>query len=380
MSRSRNRLLTNLALLVVATIAALGALEVLLRLYPQPLPEETRLRLHWAELQAEPTVSRADPYLGFLYPAHYEGGFERGDAPFRYSTDEHGFRNPVGWPDTADVVIVGDSQAFGFGVSDGDEWPRLLGQRLGVQVVNLGMIGSAPQQYTRVLERFGLSLSPRLVLYCLFPGNDLIDARAFAAWEAAGSPGNFATWRFERNRPDPARDLLRSLLAKSRLAALFRSAVHGLESRFTGRQVEAADGTKLLLAPNVYRSSLDLAHPSNPEFLRTVESVERAGALARDAGSDFLVVLVPTKEEVYLPLAGEPSLPLVEPFARALAERGFEVLDLTPELQEAARDGPALFFTVDGHPNENGNRLIAELVGRRLHAVAGHEGPPHGKR
>ncbi|MGH7541464.1 MAG: alginate O-acetyltransferase AlgX-related protein [Gemmatimonadota bacterium] len=366
MPRRRTRLVTNLALLLGATIAAVATLEIFLRLFPQVLPEETRLRLHWAQLVREPTVSHADSFVGFVYPARYHGAFDRGDAPFSYSTDEYGFRNPVGWPDTAAVVILGDSQAFGFGVDDGEQWPHLLEENLRSSVVNLGLIGAAPQQYTRVLQRYGLALSPQLVVYCLFPGNDLVDAGLFTSWEAHGSPGNYATWRFYKGERPDASDPVAGFVAQSRILALVRSARRRVTSQLTGHTIETADGQQLVLAPSAYRSSVALARPSSPEFEQVMESVERAESLAHGAGSDFLVVLVPTKEEVYLPLVRAPVPPLVEPLVRALAERGIETLDLTPALRKAARNGPALFFPVDGHPNEYGSRVIADLVFRRV--------------
>jgi lysophospholipase L1-like esterase len=80
---------------------------------------------------------------------------------------------------------------------------------------------------------------------------------------------------------------------------------------------------------------------------------------ARAAGAAFLVVFVPSDEE----LAGEaPDAPTAAAHAllrRLARERGLAVLDLGPEL--AAR-GRGLRFAGDDHPDARGHRRIAEAV------------------
>ena len=180
-----------------ASRLALGAAEASLRTFPQLMPEEARLRLHWRSVGQNRSPG-ADPYLGFVYPPNYEGRFERDDSDFAftYTTDEHGFRNPSPWPERAEIVVLGDSMAFSYGVDDEHAWTALLADQLpGSRIINLGLIGAAPQQYLRIYETFGQALHPDLVLFCLFPGNDLADAGRFEEWLQAGSPGNYAIWR-----------------------------------------------------------------------------------------------------------------------------------------------------------------------------------------
>jgi hypothetical protein len=92
--------------------------------------------------------------------------------------------------------------------------------------------------------------------------------------------------------------------------------------------------------------------------------------LAEETGSQFLVLLVPTKEEVYLPLVDEEPPPATAPFAARFEEDGLPYLDLTPPFQARAREGERLFFEVDGHPNAAGYRLIAEIVLDRIRSSA----------
>ena len=97
-----------------------------------------------------------------------------GSFAFNFSTDSYGFRNSSPWPRRADIVVLGDSMAFSYGVEDNEAWPNLLAEQLpGSRIINLGLIGAAPQQYFRIYETFGQTLEPALVLFCLFPGNDV---------------------------------------------------------------------------------------------------------------------------------------------------------------------------------------------------------------
>lgn len=383
MRKGLKSVIAPLALVSASVALALGAAEASLRVFPQLMPEEARLRLHWREVNLE-TVSRADPYLGFVYPPNHEGRFERedGEFAFTYTTDEHGFRNPSPWPERAEIVVLGDSMAFGYGVEDEEAWTALLaGELPGTRIINLGLIGGAPQQYLRIYETFGQALRPNLVLLCLFPGNDLADAERFDEWLQAGSPGNYDEWRQGADRDtDPSS--IRSQLERSYVANFLRYARQALGSRFSGRTIHFPDGGRLQLAPTVYARNERLAQPSHHSFRLVLDAVRQAQALAEEGGSQFLVLLVPTKEEVYLPLVDEEPPPATAPFAAQFDDDRVPYLDLTPHFQARAREGERLFFEVDGHPDAAGYRLMAEVVldylqdsSQGFNLAGVHEGP-----
>jgi hypothetical protein len=357
---------------VLFVVVILLLLEGVVRLrawaFPGSLPPSVRYRVHWVHLAHSDTGSVGDPYLGFVYPSHSSRKVESADVTFSYSTDEHGFRNPSPWPSRADVVVVGDSMVFGFGVADDSVWTHLLADRLPNQrFINLGLPGTGPQQFTRTYERFGIPLNPDLLLYGLFPGNDLTDSIAFEEWSAAGAPGNYDHWRFFRGRvPQAAGGLLR----RSYLHALVRETMREFNTPFSGRTVSLSGGGRVLLAPRTFFRVAEDAKPGHREFDLVLGAVEQAKKLSHEHSTEFLVVLFPSKEEVHLPLLGEPSPRLVEPFAAELSRRGIPHLDLTPFFQERARLGEGLFFEIDGHPNEAGNRLIAEVLYDHISAAS----------
>ena len=355
----RRSIIKNLTLLATSGVVALAAAEVALRTIPGLLPEETALRMHWNEIRDMPTATVRDSVLGFAYPPNHEGSVHRGDTRFSYTTDEDGFRNPDPLDGPADIVVVGDSHVFGWGVADDENWVHLLDRELpDRRVRNLGLIGAAPEQYTRVLERYGLADEPSIVLYVLFPGNDGTDQRMFNDWEAAGSPGNLDVWRFAGGSV--------GVLERSALLQLVRAAARGRALR--GRTVAFQDGSSVRIATRAYGGGAAALAEGSPVRRDVFESIARARTLTESRGARFVLGLMPTKAEVYLPGLGEEPPPLISAVEPELRTAGYEILDLTEPLSAAA--DRALFFEVDGHLNAAGNRIVADAVRRYLTATA----------
>lgn len=363
--RLRGALVNGLLLAGALTFTA-AACEAALRLFPDLLPETAAVRVHWAGIGADERAERggmirSDPELGFRYAPQHEGRIARTDLAFGFRTDEHGFRNPSPWPERSEIVLVGDSMAFGYGVDDEAAWSSLLSHRLGnVRLINLGLPGMAPQQYLRVLERHGMALKPELVLFALFPGNDLPDALNFQSWLDAGSPGSYLDWGFRAE--GAAR-----LLEQSRLYWFLRESWRQLGTQAESITLELPDG-RLQLTPALFFPRDDREDGPEPGLSLVVETTVEALELARSRGASFLALLVPTKEHVYLPPAPDAPQRRLEVLAAALEAQGVPVLDLTPALREAAGHGERVYFEVDGHPNVRGNEIIAGAVAGRLQA------------
>jgi lysophospholipase L1-like esterase len=352
----------GLWLVPLSLLVALLLGEAVLRLFPALLPEAAQMKRLWL-LQTSPGKSIADPYLGSVYPPHYRAEIVSLDFRYTIESDENGFRNRSPLPSRADIVVVGDSMAYGYGIAADRAWARLLEEKIpGTSVVDLALPGTGPEQYLRYLERFGLPLRPKLVVFAIFPGNDFADAESFDSWLAAGSPGNYDAWRyFEGDVPNPMAGILRNSYMGLFLGSLRKS----LRSRFESMTLQLAGGEKLQLAPTLYEHTLELNDRLRPGFGSVVRATVAARDLARENGSDFLVVLFPTKEAVYLPLQGQQFPTFTRPLQELLEDQGIDCLNLLEPLRASAAGGQKLYFEIDGHPNELGNQLIAE-------AIAGH--------
>ena len=108
-------------------LVAVGGAEILLRLRPEILPEDAAIRLFWRALDDHGGLgSVASEEVAYRMPASVEGRIQAGRIDFGCRTDPYGFRNPSPWPAQANIVVLGDSLAFGFGVDDEHSWVAQL--------------------------------------------------------------------------------------------------------------------------------------------------------------------------------------------------------------------------------------------------------------
>ena len=291
------------------------------------------------------------------------------------------FAMPGRGPEKAEIVAVGDSVTFGYGVEDGQAWPALVGKKLPHDhLLNLGLIGAGPQQYLRVYETFGVKLHPKLLLVGFLVRNDFWDADMFDHWLKSGAQSNYMVWRdFGRPRrtslglSQPFGDLVVSLLwrchllaTKSHLYNLLHYARRYLKgwrlSRPPESTVQTPDGTRLEMALADFTDKTGEARPGDRPFDVAVDALQRLHSMAKANGTDVLIILQPSKEEVYLPPSGGPDPDPGRPLRVKLGELGVPYLDLLPGFRSHAAKGEVLFFEADGHPNVRGYALIAGLV------------------
>jgi lysophospholipase L1-like esterase len=353
-------------------VIALLLAEGILRLFPGILGEELRQIIG-------ANYGIADPYIGHLGSPNNALVISGRGFSAVHHTDSYGFRNGSPWSERAEIVTLGDSWTYGYGVEDDGAWPAILARAFPQsRIINLGIPGYGPQQYLRVYERFGVKLRPKIVLVGFFTGNDFSDAEIFDGWLKSGTGGNDAVWR-EFGRPtsvslslrQPIRNIVSSLYwrgkvlaAKSSLGNLLIYSWHRLTwPAPSGMRIfHAPDGTPLELWTWDYRSRAKVARSGNHAFGLVVDALQRIDSLAKENGAVALIVLQHSKEEVYLPLLSEPSPDLSAPLRAALRERGIAYIDLLDEFRRHAAKGEVLFFETDSHPNARGYALIAELV------------------
>ncbi len=321
------------------------------------LPAIVRQQLAEIEIRSE-AVNAKDPDLGYVIRPGVEIDYAWEESSFRFKTNLNypgaGFRGgtlggaPWG-------IAVGDSFTFGAGVNQSATWVALLAQLAGREMVNLGVMGYGPQQYTGTLEKFGIALHPKLVLYALFT-NDLRDAQAFA----------------NRNRKRQNFSLKKYLLSHSVIYNLIHGTrrARSLDSRYipldeVGQMLNVRKLTREIEAD---RKRIATAWPI------IVEQIERARQLSAAAGAKFALLYFPSKEEVYWALVKQklPELARLDgreqQFKKVVLEycRGSDMVcfDLTPALK--AKDRVKLYFRVDSHWNASGHRAVAEAVYRFL--------------
>jgi lysophospholipase L1-like esterase len=319
--------------------------------------------------------------------------------------DAQGFRN-VAVPQRADIVAIGDSMTYGVGAPRDGSWPAQLARSAGVSVHNMGLGGYGPLQYLHLAREVAPSMKPKRVVVAFYFGNDLMDAY----YAAHGNP-RWHSWRLSAGLPAGKTDLdkaseavpkkrfgaLRNWLARNslvygvlratvfaRLAARERqqlAAQSAPDQRWPWRD-PAADGVTTVFTPGLRLATLDLALPSVREGM---EISKRAFRELKDAadrqGSDFWVVLIPTKERAYCRYLDATQAPVPDSFSKlceaedrtkaelvqALEALELRHVDVTAALETAVARHEQLYpADFDGHPQSAGYGVIAREVAKAL--------------
>ncbi len=339
--------------------------------------------------------------------------------------DRRGFRNPVAL-DRADIVALGDSQTYGLGVRSDETWPALTGKLLGKSHYNMAL-SSFGATHGEVNLDIALSLRPETIVFALYFGNDFYDDFAFMlrnGWmdkyvspdrlkeiEKLESGRTIAgeldflfrrTVKLEDGKPgdaaapdDPgvARGIIDWVSANSRIVGLvrtirtltryigkdntllandFQTARQGLTEEQL-RYVSAFEGEqwKTILTSR-YRlrvmADSDIRIRTGIEISK--QAIGRLHARAAARGAGFVVLLVPTKEFVFLPRVADPARHV------GLVELGKTEQRLHREISDFLKAGNIAFVDAtgtlrasaeqpynengDGHLNRLGHRLLAE--------------------
>lgn len=149
-----------------------------------------------------------------------------GEWRFTYTINEYGYRGPAipisNEYDKKNIVVLGDSNAFGQGVNDGEEFPQVLMQNLhgDYNVINLAVGGYGLTQQIRRYYEFGQLYQPSIVIL-QFAKNDPGDN--FYNRVTAVENGKFAFKRIYRPEGGLKKYLSQSIIQKSQLYNFFRS-------------------------------------------------------------------------------------------------------------------------------------------------------------
>jgi lysophospholipase L1-like esterase len=356
--------------------------------------------------------------MGFVSPELSPGLRHR----FPVRTDREGFRND-GEGARVDVAALGDSFTDALTLPVELGWPARLAARTGREVRNYGVAGFGPQQELRVLRDFVLPRRPRVVVLAFFSGNDIPGAALFEEFERGGGAGSFGVsgWPFKRVVARFDRSyaylLTRRLLVRDAQADASPAGRPGerFDAAFTGEDPAAPEVTRAsfdrgLFAVPVGGRSLRFALMPPYLNLLNLEAADlkrhRGWQLARDAilemdgacrgaGARFVVMFIPSKCQVYLPVLQRAFPP--QELRRALAfslprdpwavdlhrlqrnrlvqnellrdfcrREGIPLLDLTPALETIVAGGRNLYFPDDSHWNARGHEVAAAELARFL--------------
>jgi len=345
------RLVAFMAGLTVATLA----LELVVRwVTPQPLQH----------LQLDDEIYVVNrPGARFTYARGSEYAI-----PITYNT--WGFRGPVPTRDaplcTTRIVLIGDSQTEGLQVHLDETYGRVLQRELErrwpnrrFEVVNLAVSGYGTHQELLTLKRHGPAIRPDWVVLGFHPLNDLSDNVRLPLIAEDGNGVGLMSHHFS-----PAHRLL--LGAKlwigsvSHLYAFCKPRVKQLLStpwlaKVRGIEPPPAAGVTTASSSEATRA-----------FRITDALVRMTRAEAQRLDAEFVVLTVPSGTQVVQPGLADDQDRLDLDFATAFERAGILHVEALEQLRQSQRRSAAPFFSVDGHLNAVGHRVIGEMLGRWL--------------
>jgi len=353
-----------------AFLAALAAAELGFRwLSPQAL-------LH------DPDAFLPDPELGARMKPGFTDRVVTTEFSSTWSINADGYRGPRAGergPVSRRVLALGDSFTFGYGVEEGQAWPRVMERLLRdgddprhpqIEVLNLGVGGYGTWQEALWLEEMAPRTRPDLVVVGFYVGNDPSDnARATAQAGPAGAPGGAEPGGFDTER------VKRWLGSRLHVYAFVSTRADELLVRLGLRQL-------------VYPFEMEILRAQEPAevsegWRRTQQAFTRLAAAARHAGVPVLMAIIPMKHQVsdavwmrLLEHYGDGSRPADWERERPqrllsymLGAEGLESIDLLEGLRREARaagDGSALYWPRDQHWNARGHEAAARLIADRV--------------
>jgi hypothetical protein len=277
-----------------------------------------------------------------------------------------------------DAVVVGDSFGMCF-TEQVDCWVDLLAQSLQAGVVNLSQPVTGTTSHALILRDYGAPLTPPLVIWQFF-GNDFNDDYGLSRF------GRGETASSSPDCPTPASPAWLSWLRRH--SALYAV----LETLAVGRYLGAPSGECMFVKPHTVRYgannehtlqfgglyeqyALDMSRPENQEgYALSRQALQQAQELIASWNGKLVVLLIPTREEVYAPLTtplmGEEGIARLASARLAMldlcAELSLSCLDATETLTARASAGEALYHVDDMHLNADGNRVLAEWLAEQL--------------
>lgn len=259
-----------------------------------------------------------------------------GDDPFRVTTDAEGWRGRSTTVDGADVVAIGDSYAFGFGVDDSEFFAELPGE---VRLKGVGAPGYGMVHELLWLRRLAPRLRGKRVVWLVYLGNDLDDALQPAMYPYRSpfvreAPGT-GRWEIVDEHLDPS-------------------------------------PWPIPRSTNNYKRYVDICRPSylSRRVFSACEHLIREGArTCREAGAELTVMTIPdlspaVTRQFEAHLAERPDVEGFDPelpdreLASICGDLGVRFVPLRRHLDERH------YLRTDGHWNARGHRRVAEVLSR----------------
>lgn len=350
MKRKIVKTFKNLLLLSVSIVICIIFLEVVLRMlypYEYALEREHILtdigifgRVPYFELK------HITPEFSITYNHN-----SKGLRDYEYSYEKN--------PSTYRIIMVGDSVTEGIGVEFEESIPKVLDKKLkqigDYEVINFGFAGFGPVPEAIIIEEEVMKYNPDMIIIGYYIGNDVtkIDAGVFNR-----IPDEF--WLEEQH------EMLKKELYKAKVNTKFRNFLRRnfmiyrfikekFIYKFTHSKLNIDDFKDLVVLREQYPDYI------NKNLNTTYLVFDFLKRLTEENDIDFLVTLLPIKEQIYPDLFNvEGDLKKPQRLLKnQLEQLNISFLDPSSVLEE--RD-EIVYWKIDDHPNKRGYEIIADYI------------------
>ena len=338
--------------LVIAAVLFAG-IETIIRFgFPQTLS---------TTLLGEDSLGQRDPHVGHTNRPNAHARVTGPEFDVEYMVNEQGYRDAALY--TADkpegvtrVLLLGDSFTFGSGNDYADIWPVLLENNLqkqghGIEVIKAGVPGFDTRREVLYLERLYDDLQPDIVAFVFLP-NDLFTNTPITETVDAPVQQRDDGLRTKRDK----KSSLHSVTLFKRMLMLNDSLYERLYLLTGRRNYFSTDPNSEVLS----------------QFDETEKLLQRANAFCTEKGCEFMVLSIPQQFQVLVEARattpeGVDATAIDTRLEAFATEEGFQWISLLPELAKNYREqSEPLYYRFDGHMNQAGNRVAAEIISEAL--------------
>jgi GDSL-like Lipase/Acylhydrolase family len=325
-----SNLVKNALLLAAVLVAGLGLLELAVRLF---VPVRN----------VGPSFTTYDPEYGKQHKPSFTATRYTPEFTMSFSTNALGFRGPEEGDSQRGVILfLGDSFTEGYGVSDGEEFPALVGERLrargaAVSVLNGGIGDNGNGRWIKFLRAAAASYEPQLVVLQVHV-TDFWDNLREGLFQLTGS-GEL------EELPVPPKGWAR------RLQTVIE-AVPGLPYSHLIGLLRELPGPRAAGLPEADRARTAADRPAPGSSYRdrlTQRLIEEAVRICARSGWPVLGLLVD-----------------LDPAHAALLERLFVEHGADVIVLPTKDEMPELYYAIDGHWRPAGHRLAARMLIEQL--------------
>lgn len=249
------------------------------------------------------------------------------------------------------AIVVGDSHVYGHGVDLEKVWTELLEKKVGAEIVNMGQPAAFPETQVKILEIYGIKMKPKIIFFAIFQ-NDWADAASFV-----------------REKEDTYTFMKRFLDSYSSTYRLVRFVVNLKKYQGSSNYPSYSDGN---VSMKFYPFHLGaVINDTNPDINFGKESMKqsmlKAAEIAKSNNAEIIFFVFPSREQIYWEFAKEYAPDkefdidkLNKEVSKICREKNFRCIDLENAFRKNM--GKQIFFEIDGHPNNEAQKIISEEV------------------